>query len=136
RRLLGGCSRHFYQSASSWRHFCKPEVQNLSVSALRDKNVRGLDITVDDAGSVSGVERVGDVDGDGEKNFRFERTPRNSVLQREAVQKLHGDEASPVVLTDFVDGANIWMVESGSSTGFAAETLQRLRVLRHIIGKE
>jgi hypothetical protein len=41
-----------------------------------------LSITMDDAGRVGRVERVGDVDGDAEKNFRFQRTPRDAVLAR------------------------------------------------------
>jgi hypothetical protein len=40
------------------------------------------------------------------------------------------------VLADFVNGADIGMVESGSGTGFATETFQRLWVLRYIVGEK
>jgi hypothetical protein len=45
-----------------------------------------------------------------------------------AVQKLHGDEAFAVVLTDFVNRADVGMVQGGRSTGFATEAFERLRV--------
>ena len=40
------------------------------------------------------------------------------------------------MLPDFVDGADIGMVQSGSSTSLAAESFQRLRILRDILGEE
>jgi hypothetical protein len=52
------------------------------------------------------------------------------------VQKLHGDEGLVSVLADFVNGADIGMVEGRGSTSLAAKAFQRLRVLRHIVGQE
>jgi hypothetical protein len=37
--------------------------------------------TPSDTGRVRGIERVGDVDGDGQKNVHFQRTPSNPMLQ-------------------------------------------------------
>ena len=62
RRRLGCC---FCPSAASRHHFCQSEVENLGVAALSDENVGWLDVAVDDAFGVSGVERVGDLDGQG-----------------------------------------------------------------------
>jgi hypothetical protein len=58
------------------------------------------------------------------------------MLQRESIQKFHGDKAFAVVLTNLVDGANIGMVEGRGSAGFTAKTFQRLWVLRDIFGKK
>ena len=44
--------------------FGKTEVQNLDWATLGEKDVRGLDVAVDDALSVSGVEGVGELDAD------------------------------------------------------------------------
>ena len=52
------------------------------------------------------------------------------------VEKFHCDEALTVVLADFVDGADVGMVQRGSGVGFAAKALESLRVLRHIVRKE
>ncbi len=72
---------------------------------------------------VGGVERIGDVDSEREKNFHFQRTPRHAVLQRQPVQKLHDDEGLLTVLADFVDGADVGMIESGRRTSLSVETL-------------
>jgi len=57
------------------------EIKNLGVPALGDKNIGGLDIAVNDAFAVSGVERVRDFDSQWEKQFQVERAPANAVLQ-------------------------------------------------------
>src|SRR5579864_6384851 len=31
------------------RHFCQPEIENLRLSTIRDEDVRGLDVAMDDA---------------------------------------------------------------------------------------
>ncbi len=61
---------------------------------------------------MSGVERIGNVDGDGEQNLRFQRTPGDAMLQRHAVQKFHDDERLTFVLADLVDRADVGMVQS------------------------
>src|ERR1700693_3118710 len=58
------------------------------------------------------------------------------MLQGDAIQKLHGDERLLAVLADFVDGANVWMVESGGGTRLAAEAFESLRVARHLLRQE
>src|ERR1039457_1220336 len=58
------------------------------------------------------------------------------MLQRYAVQKLHGDERLLTVFADFVDGANIGMIESGRCSRLPAKAFQGCRVLRKFIGQE
>src|ERR1700730_311811 len=58
RRLLVGCSRRFYHSVTNWRHLRQPEIQNLGMSTLGHKDVRRLNVAVDDAFGVSSVERI------------------------------------------------------------------------------
>jgi len=40
------------------------------------------------------------------------------------------------VFADFVDGANIGMVESGSGAGFATKAFESLRVARELVGQK
>ena len=40
------------------------------------------------------------------------------------------------MLADFVDGADVGVVQGGSSAGFPAEALQRLRVLSYVLGQK
>ena len=45
-------------------HLREAEVENFGVAALGDENICGLDVAMDDAFGVRGVERVGDFDGE------------------------------------------------------------------------
>ena len=40
------------------------------------------------------------------------------------------------MLADFVDGANIRVIQRGGGAGFAAETFERLRIADEIFGKK
>ena len=101
------------------RDLRQPKIQNLGVSALGDKDVGGLDVAVDDAFGVGCIECVGNLDGQRQNQLGFHRTPGDAVLQRQAVQKLHGDERFAVLVVNFVDGADVRMIQCGGSLGFA-----------------
>src|SRR5712692_4176560 len=58
------------------------------------------------------------------------------MLQCHAFQKLHRDVGLLATLADFVNRADVGMVECRCGTGFTPETFQCLRVLRDILGKE
>jgi hypothetical protein len=58
------------------------------------------------------------------------------VLQGRAIQKLHGDKRTPIVLADFVDRADVGMIKSGRSAGLPPKTFQSLWVLRDIFRKK
>src|SRR5712672_1467971 len=53
-----------------------------------------------------------------------------------AIEIFHGDERAALVITDFIDGANVRMIERGRGAGFTAEPFQRLRLAGHFFGKE
>jgi len=84
----------------------------------------GLDVAMDDASVVSGVESVGAVDTDFEEAFEFERVRGDDVLERGAVEKFHGDEGATVFFTDVVDGADVRVIQRGCGAGFALEAFQ------------
>ena len=44
------------------------------------------------------------------------------------LHELHGDERTPAIFRDFVDRADVRMVQCGSSTRFATQALQRLQI--------
>jgi hypothetical protein len=64
--------------------------------------------------------------------FRNERCP----LERYPVQILHDDEGLPILLINLMDRADVEMIQSRSSFGFAPKTGQCLRVFGDIIGQE
>src|SRR5208282_1176382 len=116
--------------------FCQPEIQNFGVAALGHENVRGFDVAVNDSFSVGGIERVGHFYGQQQNQFRFYGTPTDPVPQRHAIKKLHGNEKLVSTLPNFVNSANVGMVECRSGTSFTAETFQCLWVSCNILGQE
>src|ERR1022692_1356212 len=114
----------------------QPKVQNFGVSALRNKNVGRLDVAMNDPFGVSRIQRVRNLDGQRQNQLGFHRSPSDAMLQRHAIQKLHGDEGLVIVLADVVNGADVGVVESGGGASFTSETFQGLRVLRNVIGQE
>ena len=99
------------------------------MTASGDEDVGGLDVAVDDAFGVSGVERVGDVDGDFEKAIEREQAGAEEGFEIRAFEILHDDVGEAVLRADFVDGADVGMVERRGGAGFAAETLEGLRIV-------
>src|SRR6476620_587987 len=104
--------------------------------ALGNEDIRRLDIAMHDTRRVRCVQGIGDLDGDRQKNFRFQRTPRNAVLQRHTIQKLHGDERLAVLVVDLGNRADVGMVESRCGLRFALKAGQSLGVFGYFVGQE
>ncbi len=105
------------------------------MSALRDKNIRGLDVAMDDAFGVRGVEGVGDLDSQLEQGFEF-YGPRTDTMQSHTVEKFHRDEGLAVLIANVVDGADVGMVQGGRSLGFALKSGQDLGIAGDIFGEK
>ena len=106
------------------------------MTALGHKQVCGLDVTVDYALGVSCIERIGDLDGQRENQVGFHGTRSDAVLQRHAVEKLHDKEGLPGLLPDFVDGADIGMIERRGGLRLALEAGQGLGVFSDVVGQK
>src|SRR5271168_199355 len=57
------------------------EIENLGVTALDDENVGGLDVAMNDASGVRGIQSVGDIDGQIEKLLDLEGLAGDHVLE-------------------------------------------------------
>ena len=86
-----------------------------------DKNIGRLDVAMHDALRVGRIERVGNLNRQTEQNFHLNRPSADAMLQRLAVQKLHGDECLPVMLVNLMNRADIRMVQRGSGLRLALE---------------
>jgi len=95
-----------------------------------------MDLAMDDAFAMRGIERVGDLDAERENHLQLGRPRDEEVLEGDAFQEFHGDKAASVVLPDFVNGADVGMVQSRGGTRLPAEALQGEGVPGELVGKE
>jgi hypothetical protein len=56
--------------------------------------------------------------------------------ERLPFQQFHGDERSSISLIDFVDRADVWVVQRGRSLGFPLEAAEGLCVVGKFVRKE
>jgi hypothetical protein len=122
--------------ARSGGDFCEAEVEELGLSAFGDKNIGRLDIAMNDAFAVGGVEGVGDLDAQRDQGFGVERAAFDAMLQGLAFEELDRDEGQAVLLVDLVNGADIGMVESGGGLSFALKAAEGLMIFGHVVGEE
>src|SRR5580658_6166065 len=118
------------------RNLRQPEVENLGVTALGDKDVRRLDVAVDDSLSMRGIEGIGNFDGERENHFRFQRMPADAVLQRHAVEILHDDEGLTFAFVNLEDHADVRVVQGRRRLRLTLEAGQSLRVPGDLIGEK
>jgi hypothetical protein len=59
-----------------------------------------------------------------------------AMLQRDPFQKLHHDEGPAILLADFMNRADVGMIEGGSGLRLALKTGQRLRVFGNFVGQK
>ena len=71
-----------------------------------------------------------------EHHLDLQRLAGDLVPQGLPLQQFHGNEGSPLGLVDFVDGADVRVVQRGRSFGFPLETAESLRVVGKVVRKE
>ncbi len=104
------------------------EVEDLRFPPFGHEDVRGLDIPMNDPLGVGRIQSIRELDADLQELLRLEGLPGDAVLERLALQKLHGDEGLTLVLVYVVDGADVSVIEGGSGLGFTPEAFLSLVV--------
>src|SRR5262249_54010547 len=106
----------------------QPEIEQFH-RMRREKDVGWLQIAMNDASLVKRAERV----EHGERNLnrfvRRERSSKKARAERLPVEKLHREEQSLSVFVDFVQLADIGMVDAGSGTRLTPQALSFLTVV-------
>ena len=87
-----------------------------------------------DAATVRCIECVGNLDAVLHQGGILDRLAADLLVERLAFEQLHRNELFAVVITDFVDGTNVAMVERGCSARLALEPLQSHRLVLEFFG--
>jgi len=103
------------------------------MTALGDKDIRRLDVTMHDAFAMCCLQRVGDLNPERQCVFRLQWPPSDAVLQRHAVEELHRYKRTALKRANFVNRADVGMVERRCRPRLPAEALQCLRVLGDVV---
>jgi hypothetical protein len=116
--------------------FANPKSRILVCPRLVTKMFGRLDVGVNDAFDVGGIQRVRNFNGKCEQCVIVQRPAGNHGLYGHAVHKLHCDERTTILLANVVNGADIRMVLGRSGSRFALESPWGLRISRHFVRQE
>jgi hypothetical protein len=83
-----------------------------------------------------GLECVGNLDRKRNQRVHVHGAAADPACERRAVQVLHHDEGLAVVVVDFVDRADVRVIERGRGLRFTVEPAERQRIHRDLIGQE
>ena len=136
RRRLRVSASSVARRTAGKRNLRQTEVENLGVAALGDKDVGGLDVAVNDAFGVGRVEGVGNLDGQRQNSSVSSGRPAMRCFSVTPSRNSMAMKAWPSLLADFVDGADVGMVQCGGGLGFALKTAESLGVLGYFVGQK
>src|SRR5215831_18737416 len=91
---------------------------------------------MNDSLAMGRVQRISNLDAKRQNHLRIERAPRDTLFQSHPFQQLHGNERLAVLFADVVNGADVRVIEGGSSLGFALKAGERLGIAGYLIGEE
>src|SRR5580704_3958822 len=106
------------------------------MSPLGQKEICGLDVAMNDSFVVGCVQGVGNLDADIEQRLQLESPAKDHFPQSLAFPVFHHQEKATLVLANFVNGADIGVIQSRGGARFTPETLQRLRIVRQAVGQK
>lgn len=120
------------------------EIENFGVAALGDEKVGRLDVAMNNTSAVRGVERVSDFDGELENLVERKSATADALFERLALEKFHGQKPSFAVFlarlqrdaADFVNGANVRMIDRGSGARFSTKAFEGVSVANEFVGQE
>ena len=111
-------------------------IRRPGVPALGNEDVGGFYIPMNNPRRMCRIQSVGDFDRKRQQQIGFQGSSSDTVLQHCAIQKLHGDKGSLVLLADVINRADVGVAQRGGRLSFAAKTGKNLRVTGNVFGQE
>jgi hypothetical protein len=133
RQVLGRAHHHVVagQVVATVETLGDAEVGEQNTTVGRHEDVAGLDVAVDEAGAMGGVEGGGDARADVDRQLRAEPGLHvEQLTQALAVDELHDDGLPATVGEDVVHGDDVGVGEPSDGNGLAAEAFGDDRVGR------
>ena len=95
-----------------------------------EQDVLGLDVAMDEAAGVRGVERVADLRDDAHRSPRIQRPAgAHERAQIRAVDVAHDDEQDALALPGVVDGDDVLVLDRGRRLRLGDEARAEVRAL-------
>ncbi len=112
------------------------KIENLHVIAVGHEDVGWLDIAVDDAPGVCSVERIGNLDPDLDHPVAWHRPAADHSRKHLALEQLHHNEVTALVLRNLVDSADVRMVQARRGARFVLKSRNHPLVGRELAGDQ
>src|SRR6266436_2125410 len=103
------------------------------MSPVGQKQICRLDVAMNDSFGVGCVQGVGNLDANIEQGLQLKSPAKDHFPQSLAFQIFHHQKEAPLVLANFVNGADVGMIQSRGGAGLTPEALQSLRITRQAI---
>ena len=114
------------------RQLGQAEIQHLHRSALGNKDICRLDVAMDNAFSMGGVERIGQLNAPVQQAIQRQPARAQTTIQGVALQQLHGDKRLRRLagLLDRVNRADVGMVQRRGSARLKQKAVQGILIAR------
>ena len=133
--LRDGGGRTIGADGFGLREFGQAEIQDLEAAVFRQEEVFRFEVTMYNAGVVSGGQSTRNVHSAITGIARTHRTAAQAIPQCFSLQQFGHYVRTPIVLSDVEDRNNIGMVESGSGLRLQFEAVETSRVPRPVVWK-
>jgi hypothetical protein len=135
--LSEDCQRFTLSTSDPRRgYFREPEIQDFGVAPLGDENVRWLDVPVNDALGMRGIQSICNLNRNVKKPIEFDRQASDDVLESGTIQIFHCNEDVTILFADVMYDADIWMIQCRSGLSFSLESRQALSASGKIVGEK
>src|SRR5262245_44165438 len=121
--------------AGGVRPLGEAEIKDLGAGRCQH-DVGRLEVAMDDALAVRGVEPAGELHPETQDLLERQRAAEQPVRERLASEVFHHEEVHAVLLADVVQGADVWMTQAGDRAGFAAEPFVPRGIAGDVGGKD